>query len=206
MGVTSRVVVIESRGEAKRGEMGVKRVFLAVDVPEAVREAAARHSAGVRRQFPGARVSWVRAENLHITLRFYGEVEEPRLPAIAGAARLAAAAAERFSIEVGDPGTFGTKVLFLSIHDDEGKLRHLNTEIEAASAAAGLKAERLSFKPHLTLARMRSGKGVGPLVEAFLGEDFLAMEFEVREMVLYESRLSPAGSQYLAIERFPLGG
>lgn len=186
--------------------MGVKRVFLAVDVPVAVREAAARHSAGVRRRFPGARVGWVRAENLHITLRFYGEVEEARLPAIANVARSAAAAAEPFSIEVGDPGRFGTKVLFLSINDDEGKLRHLNAEIEAASAAAGLKAERLTFKPHLTLARIRSGKGVGPLVEAFLGEDFAAIEFEVREMVLYESRLSPAGSQYLAIERFPLGG
>ncbi len=202
----SRGDVIKSRGAAKRGEMGVKRVFLAVDVPAAVREAAARHSAGVRRQFPGARVSWVRAENLHITLRFYGEVEEARLSAIANVARSAAAAAERFSIEFGDPGTFGTKVLFLSINDDEGKLRHLNAEIEADSAAAGLKAERLSFKPHLTLARIRSGKGVGPLVEAFLGVDFLAMEFEVREMVLYESRFSPAGSQYLAIERFPLGG
>ncbi|MBX3295326.1 MAG: RNA 2',3'-cyclic phosphodiesterase [Acidobacteria bacterium] len=175
-------------------------------MPAAVREAAARHSAGLRRQFPGARVSWVRAENLHITLRFYGEVEEERLSAIANVARSAAAGVVPFRVEVADPGSFGTKVLFLSINDDEGKLRHLNVTIEAASAAAGLKAERLTFKPHLTLERIRSGKGIGPLIEAFLGEHFAAIEFEVREMVLYESRLSPAGSQYLVIERFPLGG
>ena len=185
--------------------MGVKRVFLAIELPAAVREAAARHSAGVRRQFPGSRVSWVRAENLHITLRFYGEVEEARLHTIANVARSAAATAGPFSIEIGDPRSFGTKVLFLSINDDEGKLRLLNAAVEAGSAAAGIKAERLNFKPHLTLARIRSGKGVGPLVDAFLREDFPATAFEVGEMVLYESRLSPAGSQYLAIERFPLG-
>lgn len=186
--------------------MGVKRVFLAIDLPAAVRDAAARHSAGVRQQFPGARVSWVRAENLHITLRFYGEAEEAKLSAITDVARSVASAFKPFSIEAGDPGSFGTKVLFLSINDDEGKLRLLNAAIEAGSAAAGIKAERLNFKPHLTLARIRSGKGVGPLVDAFLREDFPAMAFEVSEMVLYESRLSPAGSQYLPIERFPLGG
>mgnify|MGYP001374607518 CR=1 FL=1 len=186
--------------------MGVKRVFLALDLPAAVRAAAARHSAGVRRQFPGARVSWVRAENLHITLRFYGEVEDATLRVIADVARSAAAAIAPFNIEIGDPGSFGTKVLFLSINDDEGKLRRLNAAIEGGSSAAGIKAERLNFKPHLTLARIRSGRGVGPLVDAFLREDFPATAFEVSEMVLYESRLSPAGSQYVPVERFPLSG
>ncbi|MBV9957693.1 MAG: RNA 2',3'-cyclic phosphodiesterase, partial [Acidobacteria bacterium] len=82
------------------------RVFCAVELPEEVRARVSAHIAELRGLFPGARASWARAEALHITLKFLGEIERARVEALSEAASKAAAAVRSFELQIAETGAF----------------------------------------------------------------------------------------------------
>jgi 2'-5' RNA ligase len=166
----------------------LSRIFIAVDLPERVRRAAA----GLRSEIRGAR--WTREEHMHLTLRFLGEVDAPRTEALT--AQLSRVALEGFSLELRGIGRFPragpARVLWAGIEPEE-PARRLHDLVEAAVARAGLPAEEKPFAPHMTLARL----SVAPrrAVEAFLekGRGFSAGPFSVRGFALYSSVLTSSG-------------
>lgn len=184
----------------------MKRVFLAAEISAGARAAAAVHIAEMRSRFREVRASWVRPENLHVTLRFFGDADDAKLTAVKRLAGAASAECLPFTVRLSAAASFGARVLFLSLEDEAGGFAELNRRIEKNAAAAGFEPETRPFRPHLTIARIRSEKGVRPLIEANRAAAVPPIAFAVKEIVLFESTLAASGSIYTPLGRFPLTG
>jgi RNA 2',3'-cyclic 3'-phosphodiesterase len=191
------------------------RLFVALDIDPVIREHIARFLDGVREFAPDAR--WVRAESLHLTLKFIGEQLDPKLEPIQQA--LAEIHSPATTLNFHNYGFFPTarsaRVFWVGVVADE-HLTHLASRVERALEPLGIKPEGGEFSPHLTLAR---GKSAAPQRRSddrpnrsfqHLQEKLSALpppEFgtmTAREFFLYQSKLSPAGSQYTRLLSFPL--
>lgn len=159
----------------------------------------------------GASVKWTAPEQLHLTLKFLGEVQ----PATVAAAREALAPLftreAPFTLTLSGLGAFPSparaQVLWAGVTEGRETLTRLAAAAEAALVPAGVPAENRPFKPHLTLGRVREG-GLSPaLVEAVTagrGRAFGATQVE--QVVLMRSRLTPQGPVYTPLFTFALRG
>ena len=183
------------------------RVFCAVELPRKVREAAAAHALRLRRDFPDARASWARPEGLHITLKFIGEVEMPHVRALSRAAAAAATGVRHFCLTIDETGAFpprgAARVLWLGVKDESGQLSQLRRRLERECQAAGFPREERAFKPHLTVARLRTPKDAHDLSEAHRRTPFGPHRFQVSELLVIRSELGPDGSRYTPLSRHP---
>ena len=193
------------------------RIFIGIDLDPEVRARISRFLEGVQGFAPDAR--WVRPESLHITLKFIGEQTPERVEAIAE--RLRRVKGGEFEIRSGGYGFFPTakapRVFWIGIRADP-QLAELAGTIDAATAELGIPREDRPYSPHLTLARTggRSGspkwrKGDGPNATFAVLEKRLAAMGELDfgtmtacKFILYQSQLSPKGSRYTKLQRFPL--
>ena len=186
------------------------RLFVAVDLPEDVREALHRLQSDLRQQeLSGLR--WVRPEGVHLTLKFLGETPAERVPAIEGALATALLGTEPFRLALGEPGTFGgrrgPRVVWLDITGDVQRLRGLQAAVERAMVGVGFAPEERQYSPHLTLARVPQPPRPGTAERdsrALEAVEPPRVEFEVREIVLIRSRLQPGGAEYERLAGFPL--
>lgn len=176
------------------------RLFVAIDLPEDVRAQVAALCVGV----PAAR--WVAPENLHLTLRFIGEVDEGRLHDIDEA--LSAVHATAFDVALEGVGCFpprrAPKVLWVGVAKN-GALVHLRDKVESALVRIGLEPEGRKYAPHVTLARLRTAH-MGRIRE-FVSRNlsFRAGPFPVRSFTLFSSFLSRQGAIHRAEADYPLG-
>lgn len=187
------------------------RVFCAVELPEAVREAAAAHASRLRRDFPEARASWARPAGLHVTLKFLGEVGAARVVELSRAAGAAAEGLAPFGLTVEGAGTFpprgAARVLWLGVRDESGGLARLQRRLEEGCEAVGFPREGRAFRPHLTLARLRAPtKDAAGLSEAHRRAAFGPHPFRVSELIVVRSELGPGGSRYTPLSRHALSG
>ena len=193
------------------------RLFIALDIDDAIRERMAGFIDGLRGFAPDVR--WVRTESLHVTLKFIGEKPTDfvaKLTEALGTIRVAP-----FEIAFRAYGFFPTvksaRVFWAGLHAGP-ELQKLATTVDGVTAALGVEKEEHAFSPHLTLARKSGGsgaprrqKGDGPnRVFQNLQEKLGALpepEFgtmTAREFFLYQSQLSPKGSRYTKLHSFPL--
>ena len=183
------------------------RLFVAAELPDSLR----LRLAAVQEAMRGAPlpVRWVRPEGIHLTLKFLGEIDEGRLAALARALALAGQDVAPFRLSAKGAVPFperGTpRLVWVEIEGDLEAAGRLAAAVDRAAAALGFPAETREFKAHLTLGRVRgAARGDWRPVLLRAGEQARG-EFEVREYVLFESRLSAGGSVYTPMERFPLG-
>ena len=146
---------------------------------------------------------WQDGEQLHLTLRFVGEVERPVAEDLT--ASLQQIRFDRFSIALDGVGKFEKHrngVLWAGVQP-KGQLKALAAKIERACQAAGIEPERRAFHPHITLARW---KGRAPRLDAYLERHggLASDPWEVGEFILYESHLGREGAHYVAVERYSL--
>lgn len=174
------------------------RLFVAIALPDSVAGSLLHLEIGV----PGAR--WSTREQLHLTLRFIGEVDGRDALAIDDA--LSAIAAPGFALQLKGVGEFGGKnprALWAGVAPNQALL-HLQRKIETALQRIGQEAEQRKFTPHVTLARLKAvprGRVVDFLVDHAL---YAGTTFEVCEFVLYSSQLTPSGSLYVPERAYPL--
>lgn len=174
------------------------RLFVALALPDIIAEHLALLQAGV----PGAH--WQTREQLHLTLRFIGEVDGRDAAAADDA--LSLIEAPKFSLALKGVGEFGGKTphaLWAGVRDKE-PVAFLQRKIETALQRAGLPAEQRKFVPHVTLARLR-GSPRGRVVD-FLADHALyaSAPFDVEGFILYSSVLTPNGSLYRAEKAYRL--
>jgi RNA 2',3'-cyclic 3'-phosphodiesterase len=193
------------------------RIFIALDIDDAIRERIQRFVEGVRNFAPDAR--WVHPESLHLTLKFIGEKSADTVEEIKRA--LASIKSQSFELTFRGYGFFPTpksaRVFWIGI--ESGPLiGSLAKSIDEATTALGIPREDHEFSPHLTLARGggRSGapgwrKGDTSNKNFKLLQEKLSVlpipEFgtmTAREFFLYESQMMRGGSQYTKLERFAL--
>ena len=176
------------------------RLFTAIEIPEAVR----LHLSLIRAPLGGAK--WIEPENMHVTLRFAGDIDGRTADEFVDF--LAGVRARPFSVTIAGVGAFGgrdPRVLWAGVEAGE-PLEALARAHERAARAAGLEPEGRTFKPHVTLARMRGGRqqAVARFLEengALRTEPFLATRF-----VLLSARPGSGGGPYAVEAEFPFEG
>jgi len=176
------------------------RLFVAIDLPETVRERLGALCSGV----PGAR--WVDPANLHLTLRFIGEVDNRMADEIDAA--LSDVRMSPFDLWMRDVGVFGrgqkVRTLWAGVEPSESLMR-LQGKVENAVCAAGAGHETRKFTPHVTLARLREASA--SRLQRFLSDSsgFAAGPISVDRFVLYSSFLSSSGAIHTPEAVYPLG-
>lgn len=159
----------------------------------------------------GGPVSWVKPENIHLTLKFLGEVPPAREGPVREAMAEAAAGVPPFTLRAGGCGAFpgerNPRVLWVGLRAGGPEAAALAARVEAACAARGFPPESRPFRGHLTLGRVRGSRGLEETMRRLRAhaEDTLG-ETSVNRLVLYESRLHPAGSIYTVRHELPLPG
>ena len=189
---------------------GVKwRVFCAVELPETTRSIVLRHIARLKAAVPHAKASWGREANLHLTLKFLGEIPQTSVSDFSQAASRVVVDATPFSIQLEETGAFPShgqaRVLWLGINDPSGKLVDLHGRLETESANSGFAKETRPFHPHLTIARLRQPDRARALAVAHKQMEFESVQIDVTELVVIRSELSSDGSKYTIVSRHPLG-
>jgi RNA 2',3'-cyclic 3'-phosphodiesterase len=184
------------------------RVFCAVELPEDVRARLQEHIARLRKEVPDAAASWSRVENIHLTLKFFGNVALDRIPQVSAAATRATEKFSKFQIEVGNTGVFPrpsrAQVLWIDVNDPSAQLSTLHKQFEAECAAAGFEKDDRAYKPHLTIARLRKPESARHLTDTHLQTSFKPISVTLNELIVFRSELSSKGSRYTPISRHPL--
>lgn len=198
------------------------RVFCAIELPDHVRKLFVQHMATLRNVVPDARARWSRPENIHLTLKFFGDISLTEVENLRIAAMRAVEGSACFKIQVGETGMFpphgAPRVLWIGVHDLSGKLAALHARLEDESEKVGFEKETRTFHPHLTLARFReprrqtkqsrsnSNQLARTLVSAHMATPLPSMEITVSELLVMRSELGSTGSKYTVISRHPLFG
>ena len=176
------------------------RLFAAVAIPQQIAEGLARRQQGL----PGAR--WRPLDSLHVTLRFFGEVQEPVAADLDD--ELAKLTGRPFELQLNGVGAFGegreVRAVWAGVGDSES-LRVLAGRCEAAARRAGLKAEGRAYRPHVTLAYLKrpDPEQVAAWVQ---GHNLLrSPPFPIDRFGLYSSWPTSEGSRYELEREYPLG-
>lgn len=168
-----------------------------------------KHIARVREVVPAAPASWSRDQNIHLTLKFLGEIPTAKITDFSSAIACAVEGLAPFEMRLEGTGVFpnrGTpRVLWLGIIDDSGRLAELQSRIENECAVEGFSKEARPFHPHLTVARLRKPNGARNLAQAHRELVFEPTEVNVSEVLVIGSELGANGSTYTIISRHPLG-
>lgn len=177
------------------------RLFVALRPPAAVRNQLLEVAAGV----PGAR--WQVDEQLHLTLRFIGAVEERQADDLAAA--LASIHAAAPVVRLAGTGSFGKRgaaeALWAGVHPHDA-LAALHRKVDAACVRAGLPPEQRAYLPHITVARLSRSAGRGPAIERWLADTaaLASPPFALPHLILYESHLGHDAASYEPVVRWPL--
>ena len=184
------------------------RTFIAIELPVNVREEITRHIARLREQIPDARASWVGKENLHLTLKFLGDVPVEKIQSVSAATAKAAALVHPFELTVNGCGAFPPqgqpKVLWIGIDDASRSLDRLHHELEEQCAFAGFPREVRPFHPHLTIARLRKPRGSRRLAQLHREMGFAPEIIRVSEVVVFRSELGREGSKHTGVSHHEL--
>lgn len=179
------------------------RTFLALPLEPTVRRELVRYQEACAKMITN--VKWVEEENLHLTLKFLGEVPEEKLAGVISAAGKVAARFPALTLPLGKPGAFPTlgraRVLWVGLTDDGDKLGLLVRQLEQELAYLGFPQEERTFVAHLTLGRLREPTRVA--LPPFSGE---GMPVRLLKVVFYRSVLTPRGPLYQTLSEFELKG
>jgi 2'-5' RNA ligase len=183
------------------------RTFFAVELSQKIAAGLRMIQGRLKERISGVR--WVRPEGIHLTLKFLGEVDADRIDGIAGKAEEAVHAGGPFTIVIRGCGVFpnarNPRVIWIGIDDPSGELKKLQARVEEGMEELGFMREGRVFAPHLTLARLSSGRGKGAIAQALdaIKESNLGT-MEVREICLFRSHLKPTGAEYTKLKVIPL--
>jgi RNA 2',3'-cyclic 3'-phosphodiesterase len=199
---------------SKRQEGPTARTFVAIELPDDLKN----RLQALRTKFgEGAEMlKWTGQAQLHVTLRFLGDVERSRLHLVVDAASYAASQTKQFSLQLGDLGAFpnerSPRVLWVGLLEAEGKSRlsRLFSVLEEAIVHRGFPPEPRAFSPHLTMARARDRLSsadrsrIGRALQELRRSTNLQASIDVRQITVMESSPSAAGARYSPVATLPL--
>jgi 2'-5' RNA ligase len=182
--------------------MGTIRSFIAVPIPDAVTAWLQQIQAKLRS--PGRNIRWVAARNIHLTLKFLGDIDPTRIPEIAARMDAAATPVGTFRLQAKGVGAFPNlrkaRVFWAGLAGDLDPLRTLQVNLETGLEAIGFAREGREFQAHLTLGRARRYLDARSLADSLEALKEAASEaFQVDRLALYQSTLKPTGAQYIRL-------
>jgi 2'-5' RNA ligase len=188
-------------------ENKAKRLFLAVNLSLATTKKIADAIARMQKIAEGKlRVLWVTPPNLHVTLKFLGWAHADVIDPVRDHVREAVKARKGFELGArgggGFPNDHAARVLWVGVQDPSGTLAKLAAELEDRMEKLGFEREQRAYHPHVTVGRVKEGKGADEVLAPIKDVDFGTSL--VRDVVLYESVMRSKGSEYLPVFRVPL--
>jgi RNA 2',3'-cyclic 3'-phosphodiesterase len=185
------------------------RSFLAIELPKPILRKIEEVQGDLRST--RADVRWVNPEKIHLTLKFFGNIEESRIEPIFKSIEEPIRNTLPFSLEVRGVGAFphlrNPRVIWMGMVDGREVLVSFQKQIETQLEKIGFQPEDRPFHPHLTLGRMKSSRGKEELVgrmERHKEEEF--GDFQVERVILFKSDLKPSGPIYTLLKEIKLGG
>jgi 2'-5' RNA ligase len=185
------------------------RSFLAIELPKLILKKIEE----VQRDLRSTRadVRWVNPEKIHLTLKFFGNIEESRIDPIFKSIEEPIRNTPPYSIEVKGVGAFpqlrNPRVIWIGLVNGKEILTSFQKQIETQLEKIGFQTENRPFHPHLTLGRMKSSRGREEMVgrmEKHREEEF--GDFQVERVILFKSDLKPSGPIYTLLREMKLGG
>lgn len=184
----------------------MKRLFAAIKIHPSVKFLSLYND--ISSSLSHERIKWVEPENMHLTLKFFGETAEERIPSINKALETAVSQSKPFNLKIENTGLFGSrydpKVIWFGI-EKQTELDTLAKNIFAELGKCGFEADRQNFVPHLTIGRIKELKDK-QLFQQLIGK-YNKMDIQaenVNEIVLYESILRREGPLYVEVFTYPL--
>jgi 2'-5' RNA ligase len=186
------------------------RVFIAIDIGEQIRKALARLQDELRGRadIKKSDVKWVNPDNIHLTLKFLGEIKDEQVVDVCKITENVAGRHGGFELNVESVGHFGGKnarVLWVGMGQNCEKLLQLQQDLEQQLDLAGWPRENRKFSGHLTLCRVRNAKaGVRLAQLAKEYEDFKLGTAQADSVSVYQSQLMPQGPIYTVLGKYEL--
>ncbi|MCD6417879.1 RNA 2',3'-cyclic phosphodiesterase [bacterium] len=183
------------------------RSFFAIELPEDIRRYIERDIVSRLKKVP-AKVKWVARENMHLTVRFLGEISRRKVDEIVDR-MFDMNIQERISVvslSLSEIGTFGRRnprVIWLGLSGEVEKIVELHGYIERVCDAVKLPADDKKFSPHITIGRVKSPSHTDKLLAEIKKLTIKQLDFMVKEVILFKSTLTPSGPIYSVIEKFP---
>ena len=185
------------------------RSFLAIELPGPIFTKIGEVQGDLRSS--RADVRWTNPETIHLTLKFFGNIEESRIDPIFKSIEEPIRNTPPFSLKVQGVGAFphlkNPRVIWIGLVDEREALTLLQKQIETYLEKIGFQPEDRPFRPHLTLGRMKSTRGKEELagrMERYREEEF--GDFQVERVVLFKSELKPSGPIYAPLGDVELAG
>ena len=196
---------------ARSDEKGSLRAFIALEVPDAIQQALALQIASLQTTC-GRAVRWVACENIHLTLKFLGELAPARVEALSHSLLAECSQQTGFEVNVSGLGGFPNlrrpRVIWAGLQAPP-ELGRLQRGIELAAARLGCPVEQKPFSAHLTIGRVReqaTPAEIQALQTAFCGPQPVEFgRFSARSVTLFKSELRPAGPLYTPLFSAHLG-
>ena len=188
------------------------RLFVAITIPDAIREEMIRVQRDLKPLVPRSAVRWARPEQFHLTLRFLGDVPSERVGGLRESVRVVCADAPAVPLRAEGVGFFpnarSPRVIWIGISDDENRLVNLQRKIENAVQPFTTEQGGERFAGHVTLGRFKQLNRFdinGLTNESEAMKNRIFGEWTAREIEIIRSELSPTGARYTSLAAFPLG-
>ncbi|HHX66174.1 MAG TPA: RNA 2',3'-cyclic phosphodiesterase [Chloroflexi bacterium] len=192
--------------------MPAVRIFVAIELPSTVLDALEEMQSRLRHGKGGRAGRWVARDNIHLTLKFLGDIPEEALNGIFAAVQQACAGHAPFEIHTTGPGCFPNtrrpRVIWAGVREGTGRLTALQRDIDRALARLGHAPDDRAFRPHLTLARIQRNaaridiEALGGAIADYAPEP--PVSFTAHEVCTIKSDLRPQGPVYTILSRAPL--
>jgi RNA 2',3'-cyclic 3'-phosphodiesterase len=183
------------------------RTFIAFELPDAVVQTAGALQLDLKTR--GLKLRWVRPLNMHLTLKFLGEIPPDRTADVAQAMRQAARDASPLELIVQGMGVFPglrkPRILWIGLGGQTDELKKMQADLEDELTALGFQRENRPFRAHLTLARIDRRIDAQQLLQGI--QEVVGFEpraFQASELILFKSDLRPQGPVYTPLARIPL--
>ena len=179
------------------------RSFIAIEIPAGIQNAIAENIASIKHELPKPLVRWGTPQNVHLTLKFLGDVSPANLKRLADMLIEVAASHETFDVSVGGLGAFPThkraRVIWIGL-DAPPALAALQHAVDAAAAQLGYPKEERPFSPHLTIGRVSQNASASDLqhIRSALESTKVGIlgTIRVQAIRIFKSNLQPGGSVY----------
>lgn len=182
------------------------RTFVAVEMPEEVRRQFGEVQAELQRA--EAHVKWVEPQNIHVTLKFLGDITEEDLGRLYEGVTKGVQGLAPFEIVLSQLGAFPNlrrpRVVWIGVERGKEKLIELQKRLEESISQHGFSKEDRKFSPHLTIGRVKLPRGTDDLVNAIKATPFESNSIGIREVVVMKSTLTPEGPIYTQLRRIGL--
>lgn len=182
----------------------IKRLFAAIKIePD---EDLLKVYCSMQQLLKHEKIRWVKPNNLHLTLKFFGETPETKIETINKVLASIASGINSFDMTICKTGIFGSsynpKVIWFGF-EEENLLKEIGNQVLVQVAAAGFSADRQNFVPHLTIGRIKQiqqRQVFQKIIDNF--KEIQLNKFRASEFHLYESILKPDGPVYLPLQSF----